>query len=158
MLSLATHQSTATISTKCQTPFHNVKQKRFQKVVWIRSHNLQWKFKLCVGKLAWGVNAKHCWALSTNFWNNLNFHWFWWDQIQAIFLNLSYFLSWMCSLFLKIILFCILPLGTSQPILPFSALTTQQYCRIWVFLHKKPLQCCRIVSLHLIEKNLLMYV
>ena len=29
---------------------------------------LQWKFKLWVGKFVWGVKAKHCWALSTNFW------------------------------------------------------------------------------------------
>ena len=36
----------------------------------IRSHHLhlQWKFKLWAGKFAWGVKAKHCWALSTNFW------------------------------------------------------------------------------------------
>ena len=54
------------------------------------------------------------------------------------------------------ILFCIPPLGTLQPILPNSALTTQ-YCRIWVFLHKKPLQCCRIVSLHLIERNRMLH-
>ena len=64
---------------------------------------------------AWGVKAKHCWLLSSNFWknkvcwhhpamfclitsrkfpaNNLNFLWrsSWWDQIQDIFLNLFYF-------------------------------------------------------------------
>ena len=78
----------------------------------IPSFHLQWKFKLWAGKFAWGVKAKHCWALSRNFWkqkvcwyhpaisclikylntNNLNFHrsWRWWDQIQAIFLNLLY--------------------------------------------------------------------
>ena len=82
----------------------------------LRSHHLhlllQWKFKLWAGNFAWGVNAKHCWALSTTFWkqkvcwqqciallpqvnfpaNNLNFpwRWRWWDQIQAIFLNLFY--------------------------------------------------------------------
>ena len=28
----------------------------------------QWKFKLRAGKFAWGVKAKDCWALSTNFW------------------------------------------------------------------------------------------
>ena len=28
----------------------------------------KWKLKLLVGKFAWGVNAKHCWMLSTNFW------------------------------------------------------------------------------------------
>ena len=58
------------------------------------------------------LKAKHCWALSTNFWkqkfclfclnnssalssqyNNLNFYWRWWDPIQAIFLNLFYFNS-----------------------------------------------------------------
>ena len=79
----------------------------------IQSHHLhlQWKFKLWMGKFAWGVKAKHCWALSTNYlyskvcWqhpamfclytfpaHNLNFHWIWrwkwWDRIQAIFLNL----------------------------------------------------------------------
>ena len=78
---------------------------------------LQWKVKLWAGKFAWAVKAKHCWVLSTNFWkqrvcritqqcfslllqvyfpdNNLNFHWRWrwWDQIQAIFLNLYYFIS-----------------------------------------------------------------
>ena len=73
---------------------------------------LHWKFKLWVGKFAWGVKAKHCWA--TNFWkqkrlltssnnilphylspqvnfptNNLNF----WDQIQAIFLILFCFIK-----------------------------------------------------------------
>ena len=54
-----------------------------------------------MGKLAWGVKAKHWWALSTTFWkhrvcwhhpamfclitlsnfptNNLNFQWRWWD-------------------------------------------------------------------------------
>ena len=44
----------------------------FQKVAWIWSHHLrhlQWKFKLWVGKFAWGVKAKHGWALSTNFEN-----------------------------------------------------------------------------------------
>ena len=70
-----------------------------------------------MGKFAWGVNAKHCWALSTNFENkkcvditqqcfaftplvnfpanNLNFHWRWrrWNQIQTIFWNLFYFIK-----------------------------------------------------------------
>ena len=78
--------------------------------------HLQWKFKLWMGKFAWGVKAKHCWALSNPFdikkfvditqqcftllpqvnspINNLNFHWRWrWlDQIQAIFLNFFYFM------------------------------------------------------------------
>ena len=58
----------------------------------------QWKFKSRAGYFAWGVKAKYCWALSTNFWrcialfpqgnfhaNNLNFYWRWWDRIQAIF-------------------------------------------------------------------------
>ena len=75
--------------------------------------SLQWKFKLWVGTFAWGVKAKHCWELSGNFckqkvcWhhpalftllpqvnvptNNLNFHWRW-RWIQAIFLNLFYFI------------------------------------------------------------------
>ena len=44
------------------------------------------------GKFAWGVKAKHCWALSTNFpVNNFHWRWRWWDQIKAIFLNLFYF-------------------------------------------------------------------
>ena len=29
--------------------------------------HLQWKFKLRAGKFAWGVKAKHCWALPTSF-------------------------------------------------------------------------------------------
>ena len=61
---------------------------------------------------AWGVKAKHCWSLSTNFWkkvflnitqqcfailplinfpaNNFNFHWRW-RWLDQIFLNLFYF-------------------------------------------------------------------
>ena len=65
---------------------------------------IQCKFKLLSGKFTWGKKAKHCWVMSTNFWNfcqqcfaftsqanfpthNLNFHWRWrwWDWIQAIF-------------------------------------------------------------------------
>ena len=73
-----------------------------------------------VGKFAWGVKAKHCWGLSTNFWkqkvcwqppaifclyiqgnfpaHNLIFHsrWRWWDWIQAIFSNLFYFTYKWC--------------------------------------------------------------
>ena len=47
-----------------------VKYKGFWKIVWIWSHHLhiQWKFKLWAGKFTWGVKAKHCCALSTNFW------------------------------------------------------------------------------------------
>ena len=47
-----------------------VKKIFFWKVAWIWSHHLhlQWKLKLWAGKFAWGVKAKHCWALSTNFW------------------------------------------------------------------------------------------
>ena len=93
----------------------------FLKVVWIWSLHLQWKFKLWAGKFAWGVKAKHCWALSTNFWKmhpafpqwqvnfpatNLNIHWSWrwWDKIQAIFLNLFYFtwnfeVKWLISVY-----------------------------------------------------------
>ena len=40
-----------------------VKYKRFKKIAWIQSHHLhlQWKFKLLVGKFAWGVIiARHC--------------------------------------------------------------------------------------------------
>ena len=60
------------------------------------------------GKFSWGVKAKHCSALSTNFWkqkvcwhhpamfclittSKLSWRWRWWDQIQAIFLSLFYF-------------------------------------------------------------------
>ena len=34
------------------------------------SHHLHlyWKFKIWAGKFLWGVKAKHCWVLSTNFW------------------------------------------------------------------------------------------
>ena len=76
--------------------------------------------------------------------------------IRTVFKNQAckIYENWSYNRYLR--LFCIPPLGTLQPILPYSALTTQ-YCRIWVFLHKKPLQCCRIVSLHLIEKNLMLY-
>ena len=71
------------------------------------------KIQIIARKFTWVNNAKHCWVMSTNFlfskvsWqcpaifclthqldfpaNNLNFHWWWWDQIQAIFLNLFYF-------------------------------------------------------------------
>ena len=31
-------------------------------------YHLQWKFKLMAGKFAWGVKAKHCLSLTTNFW------------------------------------------------------------------------------------------
>ena len=93
-------------------------------MAWIQSHHLQWKFKLWAGMFAWGNKAKHCWALSTNFWkqkvcwhppamfcliylnnkfpvNSLNFNWrwSWWDQIQAIFLNLFYFIFKSRSIF-----------------------------------------------------------
>ena len=94
-------------------------KKRFEKIACIRSHHLhlQWKFKLWAGKFAWGVKAKHCWALSTNFLfskvccqhpamfclytssklyrHNLNFQWRWrwWDRMQAIFLNNFYFID-----------------------------------------------------------------
>ena len=76
------------------------------------------KIQIMSGKFDWGVQAKHCWALSTNLlyskvcWqhpaifclytlpahgHNLNFYWRWrwWDQIQAIFLNLFYFIYCM---------------------------------------------------------------
>ena len=45
----------------------NMKQKRFKKIAWIQSLNLQWKFKLLAGKFTWGNKAKHCWVMSTNF-------------------------------------------------------------------------------------------
>ena len=76
-------------------------------VAWIRFYHLhlQWKFKLWVGKFAWGVKAKHCWALSTFVWKQK----VWWHHpamfclitssktfppiIQTIFLNIFYFKS-----------------------------------------------------------------
>ena len=39
----------------------------FKKVSWIRSHHLQWEFKLFARKFTWGNKAKHCWVMSTNF-------------------------------------------------------------------------------------------
>ena len=83
-----------------------------------------------MGKFAWLVQAKYCWALSTNFWNtknveitikcfallpqvkfpanSLNFHWRWrwWDWAQAIFLNFFYFtfFRWANNVPLEIIL------------------------------------------------------
>ena len=47
-----------------------LKYKRFKKIAWTQFHHLhlQWKFKLLAGKFTWGNKAKHCWALSTNFW------------------------------------------------------------------------------------------
>ena len=82
---------------------------------------------LLVGKFAWGNKTKHYWALPTNFWNkkffdiilqcfallpqvnfptnNLNFHWMWWNWIQAIFLNLFYFtFMFFCDLKKNLIL------------------------------------------------------
>ena len=76
------------------------------------------KIQILAGKFTWSNKTKHCWVMSTNFlfskvyWqcqqcfcpytsnqvkfsaHNLNFHWRWrwWDQIQAIFLNLFYFM------------------------------------------------------------------
>ena len=91
------------------------KVKKNLKIAWIRSHHLQWKFRLWTGTIAWGVKAKHCWALSTHFWkqkfvditqqcfallpqvnfpaNNLNFHWMWrwWDWTHIVCLNIFYF-------------------------------------------------------------------
>ena len=73
------------------------------------------KIQIMGGKVCFRCKGKKCWALSTSFlyskncWqhpamfcllpqvnfpaNELNFHWRrrWWDQIQAIFLNLFYF-------------------------------------------------------------------
>ena len=49
---------------------------------WISSPSL--KILIMAGKVAWGVKAKYCWALSTNLRkqkvipaNNLNYHWRW---------------------------------------------------------------------------------
>ena len=51
-------------------PIFLVKYKKDKNIAWIKSHHLhlQWKFKLLAGKFTWGVKAKHCWALSANFW------------------------------------------------------------------------------------------
>ena len=65
------------------------------------------KIQIMGGKVCLRCKGKHCWALTTNFlyskvcWkhpamfclykfpaHNLNFHWRWWNQIRAIFLNL----------------------------------------------------------------------
>ena len=43
-------------------------RKDLKKIAWIWSHHLQWKFKSLAVKFTWGAKAKHCWALSTNFW------------------------------------------------------------------------------------------
>ena len=50
--------------------FMRQSRKYFKRVAWIPSDHLhlQWKFKLWAGKFAWGIKAKHYWALSTNFW------------------------------------------------------------------------------------------
>ena len=53
----------------------------------------------CKGKTLLGVVNKLCFASLSQVkfpTNNLNFHWRWrwWDQIQAIFLNLFYFKCW----------------------------------------------------------------
>ena len=37
----------------------------FKKVDWIRSHDLQWKFKLLARKFTWGNKAKRCWVMLT---------------------------------------------------------------------------------------------
>ena len=59
-----------------QPPMPVSKVENILKGIWIQSHHLhlQWRFKLWAGKFAWGVEAKHCWALSTNFWIK-NFFW-----------------------------------------------------------------------------------
>ena len=48
---------------------NELKQRRFWKIAWIRSHHLhlEWKFKLLVGTVTWGNKAKHCWVMSRNF-------------------------------------------------------------------------------------------
>ena len=48
----------------------HIKVEYFLKEAWIGflHLHLHWKFELWAGKPAWGVKAKHCWALSTNFW------------------------------------------------------------------------------------------
>ena len=49
-----------------------LKQKRFKKIAYIWSHylHLHWKFKLLAGKFTWGNKGKHCWVMSTNFFDN----------------------------------------------------------------------------------------
>ena len=44
-------------------------QNEHLKIAFVRSPHLEWKFKLLAGKFVWGVKAKHCWSLSTSFWN-----------------------------------------------------------------------------------------
>jgi hypothetical protein len=75
---------------------------------WVKIQNMGRKVCLrCKGNYFWALSTKfwkqkvcrHCPAIfclitSSNFpviIHNLNSHWRWWDQIQAIFLNLIYF-------------------------------------------------------------------
>ena len=105
--------------------FMRQSRKYFKRVAWIPSDHLhlQWKFKLWAGKFAWGIKAKHYWALSTNYCIqkvvaniqqcfafpdlNLYFHWSWrwWDQIQAVFWNLFDFIKVICKKFILLVKF-----------------------------------------------------
>ena len=55
----------------------------------IRSHHLQWKFKLWAGKFTWGDKAKHFRVMSTNF----LFSKIWWQRPAMFCLNTSSKLS-----------------------------------------------------------------
>ena len=46
--------------------YHFIKE--FKERKFYLTVHLQWKIKLCAVKFAWSVKAKHCLALSTNFW------------------------------------------------------------------------------------------
>ena len=113
------------VNTKCYSykkhkKFMNSKTHKVEKILKgsldsIPSPSPSVKSQIMGGKFAWGVKAKHCCTLSTNFWkqkfcwhqpamfclytssklstHNLNFHWRWrwWDWIWVTFSNLFYF-------------------------------------------------------------------
>ena len=56
IFSLTRHWHNSNLSTFAKLPSEDLKQKQFQKVVWIKSHHLQllWRFKLWTGKFALG--------------------------------------------------------------------------------------------------------
>ena len=105
-----------------------------------------------VGKITWGNKAKHCWVMSKTFCfqkfvdndqqcfaftpqanfpvKNLNFHWRWrrWDQIQAIFLIIFYFLKnpkW--AILLKILWPAQINISTLQKSYPKTHLSVYEF-------------------------------
>ena len=67
-LFLKTHhlESQVRIKLKKDAQHQINKSRGFKNLTWIRSHHLQWKFKLLAGKFTWCCKAKHCWVMSTN--------------------------------------------------------------------------------------------